>query len=138
MRRRHVTLSDWPASDSPAWLGEAWSAAGLARPPDASSLCDRPAKLEALRLDGDIAGVAAIFENQRCVAAIALREGLRGYGYGGEAVRLLQEEFGVTQALVSPKVGLALYFWLRLGYAPADHQPYAPNAVLMERTNRDE
>ncbi|MDO8615758.1 MAG: GNAT family N-acetyltransferase [Dehalococcoidia bacterium] len=50
---------------------------------------------------------------------------LRGRGYGSEAVRLLESEavrgHGVTrfEAPAPQSLGLALYFWLRLGYRPA-------------------
>jgi len=48
----------------------------------------------------------------------------RGWGHGSEAVRLLEEQMageGVkrVRALVPVENGLALYFWLRLGYLPA-------------------
>jgi RimJ/RimL family protein N-acetyltransferase len=58
------------------------------------------------------------------VPFIALAKGYRGWGYGSEAVRLL-EEWAVRQALatrfraeVDVRNGLGLYFWLRLGYRP--------------------
>lgn len=55
---------------------------------------------------------------------IAIAPALRGFGYGSEAVRLL-EEWAVREGLanrfradVDPRNGLGLYFWLRLGYRP--------------------
>ena len=51
---------------------------------------------------------------------LALAKGLRGWGYGSEAVRLI-EESGRAQrfaADVYAKNGLGLYFWLRIGYRP--------------------
>ena len=56
---------------------------------------------------------------------IALAKGHRGWGYGSEAVRLLEEwaarEVIATRfrAEVDLRNGLGLYFWLRLGYRPA-------------------
>ncbi len=53
---------------------------------------------------------------------LALAKGLRGWGYGSEAVRLI-EELGQAQrfaAYVSAGNGLGLYFWLRMGYRPAE------------------
>ncbi len=49
---------------------------------------------------------------------------LRGLGLGSEAVRLLEDWSGRRgtlrcEALVPKSLGLALYFWLRLGYRPA-------------------
>ncbi len=52
---------------------------------------------------------------------LALVKGLRGWGYGSEAVRLI-EESGRAQwfaAEVSAGNGLGLFFWLRMGYRPA-------------------
>ena len=55
------------------------------------------------------------------VGFIALAEGERGWGYGSEAVRLLEAEGKAERFLagVDARDGLALYFWLRLGYRPA-------------------
>lgn len=55
---------------------------------------------------------------------IALAKANRGWGYGSEAVRLLEEEAirgAIAQrfrAEVDLRNGLGLYFWLRLGYRP--------------------
>ena len=53
---------------------------------------------------------------------LALAKGLRGWGYGSEAVRLIEESgrarsFG---AEVYAGNGLGIYFWLRMGYRPAE------------------
>ena len=56
------------------------------------------------------------------VRFLALAHGLRGWGYGSEAVRLI-EESGRGQrfvARVSGRNGLGLYFWLRMGYRPGE------------------
>jgi predicted N-acetyltransferase YhbS len=52
---------------------------------------------------------------------LALAAGHRGWGYGSEAVRLVEESAGATCFLAEVDVrnGLGLYFWLRLGYRPA-------------------
>jgi GNAT superfamily N-acetyltransferase len=56
---------------------------------------------------------------------VALASGRRGWGYGSEAVRLVEDwAIGSRKsnrflAKVDARNGLALYFWLRLGYRPA-------------------
>jgi RimJ/RimL family protein N-acetyltransferase len=59
------------------------------------------------------------------VPFVALAKPYRGWGYGSEAVRLL-EEWALRERLaerfraeVDVRNGLGLYFWLRLGYRPA-------------------
>ena len=63
-------------------------------------------------------------EDQLAVPFIALAKVYRGWGYGSEAVRLL-EEWAVREGIaerfrteVDARNGLGLYFWLRLGYRP--------------------
>ena len=59
------------------------------------------------------------------VPFIALAKPYRGWGYGSEAVCLLEEWAvcskiaGRFQAEIHVRNGLGLYFWLRLGYRPA-------------------
>ena len=55
------------------------------------------------------------------VGPIAVAAGQRGWGYGSEAVRLLEAEAKAARfrADIDAGNGLALYFWLRLGYRPA-------------------
>jgi hypothetical protein len=52
---------------------------------------------------------------------LALAAGRRGWGYGSEAVHLLEEQHIASRFLAETDArnGLALYFWLRLGYRPA-------------------
>ena len=63
---------------------------------------------------------------QLAVRWIELDEGRRRWGLGMDAVRLMEAEasrrWGVREARaeVPISVGLALYFWLRLGYRPAE------------------
>ena len=58
------------------------------------------------------------------VGFVALAEEQRGWGYGSEAVRLLEAEARrrwrrrCIGAKVDLRNGLGLYFWLRLGYRP--------------------
>ena len=69
------------------------------------------------------------------VGFIALTEGERGWGYGSEAVRLLEAEAkgGRLRANVDARNGLGLYFWLRLGYRPArpDEVPGGPQSGMI-------
>ena len=55
------------------------------------------------------------------VGFIAVARVWRGWGYGSEAVRLLEAEAKAERfrANVDARNGLGLYFWLRLGYRPA-------------------
>jgi GNAT superfamily N-acetyltransferase len=52
---------------------------------------------------------------------LVLAAGRRGWGYGSEAVRQVEESASATRFLAEVDVrnGLGLYFWLRLGYRPA-------------------
>ena len=66
---------------------------------------------------------------------IAVARGQRGWGYGSEAVRLLEAEVKAQRfrASVDARNGLGLYFWLRLGYRPArpDEVPGGPQSGIM-------
>jgi hypothetical protein len=49
--------------------------------------------------------------------------GVRGFGYGSEAVRLIEARLAKDgihriRAQIDPRIGLAFYFWLRQGYRP--------------------
>jgi len=56
---------------------------------------------------------------------IVMSDGQRGWGFGSEAVHLIEEHLlkraGVRwfRARIDKRIGLALYFWLRRGYRPA-------------------
>lgn len=52
---------------------------------------------------------------------VAMRDGLRGFGFGSEAVRLIEAASGANhfRAEAAKSIGLAFYFWLRQGYRPA-------------------
>lgn len=55
---------------------------------------------------------------------IVMAEGERGWGYGSEAVRLIEDDLAASEnttafrAQLSKSMGLAFYFWLRQGYYP--------------------
>jgi ribosomal protein S18 acetylase RimI-like enzyme len=71
--------------------------------------------------------------DQLCVDAPA-----RGYGLGSEAARLLREaaaESGFTtlRAAAPPDLGLAVYFWTRMGLHPL-HGPAPNGGIWFERT----
>ncbi len=59
------------------------------------------------------------------VTDIEMSPALRGFGFGSEAIRLIEDEALASEtasrfrAVVAPDNGLGLYFWLRLGYRPA-------------------
>ena len=78
------------------------------------------------------------------VRCIEVGERWRGWGYGSEAVRLLEAEATAVRfrADVDAGNGLALYFWLRLGYRPArpDEVPGRPERgiISMVRVGRTE
>jgi GNAT superfamily N-acetyltransferase len=66
-----------------------------------------------------LSGERLVFEGMEVTPA------LRGLGLGSEAVRLLEgwsRRRGTLrcEALVPKSLGLALYFWLRLGYRPSN------------------
>jgi RimJ/RimL family protein N-acetyltransferase len=108
-----------------AWYGEAAGAAyeersieelrggdffGVTRPQE-----DEPIGLLEYRRDGE----------WLAIPFTALAKPFRGWGYGSEAVRLL-EEWAIREGMakrfraeVDVRNGLGLYFWLRLGYRPA-------------------
>ncbi len=56
---------------------------------------------------------------------IVMSNGQRGWGYGSEAVHLIEERLRNREAVrrfgarIDKHIGLALYFWLRQGYRPA-------------------
>ena len=74
------------------------------------------------------------------VRFIAMERPMRGWGYGSEAVRLLEEisleRPGARRfwAAIRPANGLNVYFWLRLGYrtaCPEDGLPVPVDGLLM-------
>src|SRR3990170_506099 len=76
--------------------------------------------------DGTVIGLLDYRANNQgrgwlSVGLIGVAPGQRGWGYGSEAVRLLEAEAKAERlrANVDARNGLGLYFWLRLGYRPA-------------------
>jgi GNAT superfamily N-acetyltransferase len=74
------------------------------------------------------------------VRFIAMERSLRGWGYGSEAMRLLEDlarqraDVRRFWAHVRPANGLNVYFWLRLGYRPAlpqDGLPHPTDGLIM-------
>lgn len=75
------------------------------------------------------------------IRQIEMAAGYRGWGYGSEAVRLL-EEMAVERGLgerfradVDVKNGLGLYFGLRLGYRPAAEESGSSDTLAMVRAS---
>ena len=74
---------------------------------------------------GAVAGRMAEIAGARCLvwSWLAVAGEWRGYGYGGAAVPLLERAAARRNAVeavapLPPDNGIALYFWLRLGYVP--------------------
>jgi hypothetical protein len=140
LKRRVVRVRDWVEADHTAvsqWWRECWSSAGLSddvpEPATTVPVGDCRGRLFIVTLDDVPSGLAAI-NRDIGILLLALRADVRGWGYGSEAVSLLERVSGTKRrALASPRVGLSLYFWLRLGYAPSTSQPYTPAALLMEK-----
>ncbi|MEX2235993.1 MAG: hypothetical protein WEB00_00455 [Dehalococcoidia bacterium] len=143
MKRRVVGLRGWSEEDTRDagdWWAEAIASAApgcsLGAPAPRMQVCGLEGDATAVTLDGEAAGVAVVASGRNLICLLSLRADVRGWGYGSEAVVLLTGGAGPPwQALAAPSVGLSLYFWLRLGFAPADSQPFRPAALLMERLN---
>lgn len=74
------------------------------------------------------------------IRTIVIRPELRGWGFGPEAVELLERDNSATSytAWVQPTDGLNLYFWLRLGYRPVRSRVVDPAGMItMVRTGRN-
>lgn len=77
------------------------------------------------------------------VRDIGMSPRIRGFGYGSEAVRLLEDDavrHGAAtrfRAGVDPRNGLGLYFWLRLGYRPFAGTGGEAGTFWMVRENDD-
>ena len=72
-----------------------------------------------------MAGRVAEIAGGRCLvwSWLAVAGEWRGYGFGGAAVPLLERAAARRNAVeavapLPPDNGIALYFWLRLGYVP--------------------
>ena len=75
------------------------------------------------------------------VGFVAMAARRRGWGYGSEAVRLLEGEALKRRwarnfrADVCYRNGLGLYFWLRLGYRPVAENTDAANTLALVRNS---
>jgi GNAT superfamily N-acetyltransferase len=72
------------------------------------------------------------------IQRVELEPAFRGWGYGTEAVRLLEARLaaeGVESVAAPVEIadGLGLYFWLRLGYRPARDDTTGSAGIIMER-----
>ncbi|MBI2912976.1 MAG: GNAT family N-acetyltransferase [Chloroflexi bacterium] len=147
------SMTDEDIADVERWYREAAGAVhGLARQDDRYSVLNLHYQLEAAEADTE-GGLLAIARRDDpapiglldyranspapgwlTVRFIAVAREYRGWGYGSEAVRLLEGEaarqWGAERfrAGVDVRNGLALYFWLRLGYR-ALHGPPGPGGA---------
>lgn len=128
---RRILLRRAQARDLPAiepWYGEAArSVFGAEVPAEEPDLQGRFARgnlwvIQRDRPVGVLEGVPGCPVNGWVsVGFVALEGGQRGWGYGSEAVREFEARYPHSRFLaqVAPLNGLALYFWLRMGYRPA-------------------
>lgn len=84
-----------------------------------------PGELAVLDVNGETIGTmhARFGRGEATIEAVVIDAERRGFGYGGEAVRLFEawaEREGVNRfrARVEASNGLGVYFLLRLGYSP--------------------
>ncbi len=128
IRLRPATEADLPAIES--WYSEGAAAVNPAAAE--TSLRDRYEEasggLLAIERDAEEGPIGLLdyrvgkpMDGWVTVEFLALAAGHRGWGYGTEAVRLLEAETRAQRytASVHRRNGLGLYFWLRLGYRPA-------------------
>ena len=122
---RAIGDEDLAAIDT--WYGEAAKAAYEDRSPRELFAGHSDTLLAIVRPEDDQPiGMLEYETGNGCLTVpfIALAKAYRGWGYGSEAVRLL-EEWAVRERMaerfrteVDVRNGLGLYFWLRLGYRP--------------------
>jgi len=78
-------------------------------------------------------------EGEVFIKSVCIEESKRGYGAGTEATRLLLEaaaEAGtVVRAWAPPDLGLAVYFWIRMGLRPLHSA--GPNGGILFEWNPD-
>jgi len=145
LRSGPVSLRRTASVDSaPDWLAEAERAV-LGTGAVAQATCALRGRLEAgdtvYWVSAEHAGTHAVVgaaaarldEDALVWTWLAVGETWRAFGYGGVAVALVERaarRLGATQARVRVPAsnGVALYFWLRLGYRPVRRQ-YASAAM---------
>lgn len=71
------------------------------------------------------------------IDSLVVEPGLRGYGLGSEAATLLRgaveaSDATLLRATAPPDLGLAVYFWSRMGFHPL-HGPGPGGGIWMER-----
>ncbi len=129
-----------------AWLPDVARQAGCPRWASADALVEKAGSSHVLTND-DISGFIAFQTTapERDAAQVdflAVAPGQRRLGIGGSMAlgveRRLKSKAARLYALVPASIGLALYFWLRLGYRPLARQdsPAMPSneSVWMVRT----
>ena len=149
---RSVARGDLPQIEP--WYAEAVATAhGLREPPPGETLERWFSKAEAS--DAELLLIAKAedpvpigllrcrlgFPDKGCLAIdfVAMAAGRRGWGYGSEAVGLVEDWATGSRksrrfvAEVDARNGLALYFWLRLGYRPA-----RPDEVFWRAPDEDD
>lgn len=97
-----------------------------------------PVAGERVRLEADLKGLAVIRMSDEqlvgkirldesgdslVVRAVWIHENMRGYGCGSEAAFLLLQQataagYRLVRAWAPPNLGLAVYFWFRMGFHP--------------------
>ena len=132
-----VSLSPLDACDPPgevAWLPEAWSAidgrrfdtpapttvAGLI---DAVKLRWHKARIDRIDIAPDVFAGFIVWEetpSEIVIRGLAIRRDRRDLGYGAEAVERLEVSRPARRfsAAIPRSNGLAVYFWLRVGFRP--------------------
>jgi GNAT superfamily N-acetyltransferase len=126
---RPLDDGDWTALET--WYDEAAKMAFEGRSLERlrGQAGDKTRRLLALNLPNEEEPIGLLEYEARkealMVPFIALAKAYRGWGYGSEAVRLLEEWAARERiakrfrATIDIRNGLGLYFWLRLGYRPA-------------------
>jgi GNAT superfamily N-acetyltransferase len=137
---KRVSLRPFRDGDSAAveaWYQEAVAVAGIPHPRPLSRSAGEGRSVDSL--SGSVlivervgeSGPIGVLEFQVAggwltVGFIGLAKAYRGWGYGSEAVRLV-EEWAVREGIaerfraeIPVRSGLGLYFWLRLGYRPKE------------------
>lgn len=127
VRLRPVKAGDLPQIEP--WYAEALAAAYTERSLEQRFADAKTAGCDLLAIAGGDGAVRGLLDYRLndpadgwlTTVLIAMAAGQRGWGYGSEAMRLLESRHRNARfhARIDPRNGLALYFWLRLGYRPA-------------------